>query len=136
LDAETGGQKSTRETVIVGRDRELKNRRQEPRRNGPFSIDDGFRGSGRLDGGGDRYRTVDPRSISLNLARNLHVPMAELSADMSSHFRARWAANAVDKKKRQTHEDGIVKDFSALCARCVQQTNRMKSGELEVLLSA
>jgi len=27
------------------------NRRQDPRRNGLFSIDDGFRGSGRLDGG-------------------------------------------------------------------------------------
>jgi hypothetical protein len=27
------------------------NRRQDPRRNGLFSIDDGFRSSGRLDGG-------------------------------------------------------------------------------------
>jgi len=30
----------------------VENRRQDPRRNGLFSIDDGFRGSGRLDGGG------------------------------------------------------------------------------------
>jgi hypothetical protein len=29
----------------------VENRRQEPRRNGLFSIDDRFRGSGRLDGG-------------------------------------------------------------------------------------
>ena len=29
----------------------VENRRQDPRRNGLFSIDDGFRGSGRLDGG-------------------------------------------------------------------------------------
>jgi hypothetical protein len=29
----------------------VENGRQDPRRNGPFSIDDGFRGSGRLDGG-------------------------------------------------------------------------------------
>ena len=29
----------------------VENRRQDPRRNGLFSIDDGFRGSGRLGGG-------------------------------------------------------------------------------------
>src|SRR5258708_5483018 len=29
LEAETGGQESTRESVVVGRDRELKNRREE-----------------------------------------------------------------------------------------------------------
>src|SRR5713101_841282 len=29
LEAETGGQESTRQTVVVGRDRELKNRREE-----------------------------------------------------------------------------------------------------------
>jgi hypothetical protein len=29
----------------------VENGRQDPPRNGPFSIDDGFRGSGRLDGG-------------------------------------------------------------------------------------
>jgi hypothetical protein len=33
---------------------------KNPRRNGALSIDDGFRGSGRLDGGGDRDRTRDP----------------------------------------------------------------------------
>jgi hypothetical protein len=33
---------------------------QDPRRNGVFSINDGFRGSGRLDGGRDRDRTGDP----------------------------------------------------------------------------
>ena len=38
----------------------VENRRQDPRRNGLFLIDDGFRGSGRLDGGGDRDRTCDP----------------------------------------------------------------------------
>src|SRR5438552_1343159 len=51
LDAETGGQKSTRETVIVGRDRQRSNTRQESPQNGLFSIDAGFRDSGRLDGG-------------------------------------------------------------------------------------
>src|SRR5882724_628706 len=29
----------------------VENRRQDPRRNGPFSVDDDFRSSGRLDGG-------------------------------------------------------------------------------------
>jgi hypothetical protein len=42
----------------------VENRRQDPRRNGLFSIDDGFRGSGRLDGGGDRYRTIDPELVT------------------------------------------------------------------------
>jgi hypothetical protein len=37
LDTETGGQKSTRAAVIVGRDRELKNRRQECRQKRPVS---------------------------------------------------------------------------------------------------
>ena len=37
--------------VIVARDRNVENRSQDPRRNGLFSIDDGFRGSGRLGGG-------------------------------------------------------------------------------------
>src|ERR1700686_3530491 len=39
LDTETGGQKSTRAAVIVGGDRELKNRRQEP--GIPLSTDPG-----------------------------------------------------------------------------------------------
>src|ERR1700694_4115123 len=38
----------------------VENRRQDPRRKGLFSIDDGFRGSGRLDGGGTRAQTGDP----------------------------------------------------------------------------
>jgi hypothetical protein len=38
----------------------VENRQQDPRRNGLFSIDDGFRGSGRLDGGRTRARTWDP----------------------------------------------------------------------------
>jgi hypothetical protein len=29
----------------------VEDRRQDPRRNGPFAVDDGFYGSGRLDGG-------------------------------------------------------------------------------------
>src|SRR5258707_4157931 len=33
---------------------------KNPRRNGPFLIDDGFRSSGRLDGGGSRAQTEDP----------------------------------------------------------------------------
>jgi hypothetical protein len=33
---------------------------KNPRRNGLFLIGDGFRSSGRLDGGGDRDRTCDP----------------------------------------------------------------------------
>jgi len=41
----------------------VENRRQDPRRNGPFSIDDGFYGSGRLDGGDGMVRTgCPPRS--------------------------------------------------------------------------
>jgi len=38
----------------------VENRRRDPRRNGLFLIDGGFRGLGRLDGGGDRDRTCDP----------------------------------------------------------------------------
>lgn len=49
--AETAGQKSPRETFIVGRDRDGENKRQNPLIKGHFSIGDGFRGSGRLDGG-------------------------------------------------------------------------------------
>src|ERR1700724_2244279 len=37
LDTETGGQKSTQAAVIIGRDRELKNRRQECRQKRPVS---------------------------------------------------------------------------------------------------
>ena len=41
----------------------VENRRQDPRRNGLFSIDDGFSGSGRLDGGDGMVRTgCPPRS--------------------------------------------------------------------------
>jgi hypothetical protein len=42
----------------------IENKRQDPRRNGLFSIDDGFRGSGRLDGGRDRDRTCDPLDVN------------------------------------------------------------------------
>src|SRR5216684_3595548 len=35
----------------------VENRRQDPRRNGLFSIEDGFRGSGRLGGGDDLDQT-------------------------------------------------------------------------------
>jgi hypothetical protein len=46
----------------------LKNRWQDPRRNGLFSIDDGFRGSGRLDGGDDLDQTAcSPRSHRTSL---------------------------------------------------------------------
>jgi hypothetical protein len=38
----------------------VENRRQESRQKGLFPIDDGFRGSGRLDGGRTRARTWDP----------------------------------------------------------------------------
>ena len=38
----------------------VENRRQDPRQKGFFSIEDGFRGSGRLDGGRTRARTWDP----------------------------------------------------------------------------
>jgi hypothetical protein len=52
LDAETEGPKSTQETFYCRqRPGNVENRRQDPRRNGLFSIDDSFRGSGRLDGG-------------------------------------------------------------------------------------
>src|SRR5260370_12228793 len=37
LEAETGGQETTRLTVILGRDREIKNRRQESPQKWPFS---------------------------------------------------------------------------------------------------
>src|SRR6266403_5484904 len=42
----------------------VENRRQDPRRNGLVSIDDGFRGSGRLDGGAYRDRTCDPLDVN------------------------------------------------------------------------
>jgi hypothetical protein len=42
---------------------------KNPRRNGLFSIDDGFRGSGRLDGGRDRDRTCDPLDVNEVLSR-------------------------------------------------------------------
>jgi hypothetical protein len=51
LDAETGDQKSTQRPLLSAETEDIENRRQDPRRNGLFSIDDGFRGSGRLDGG-------------------------------------------------------------------------------------
>ena len=51
LDAETRGQKSTRKTVMSAETGNIENSSQDPRRNGLFSIDNGFRGSGRLDGG-------------------------------------------------------------------------------------
>src|ERR1700726_3784378 len=38
----------------------VENRRQDPRRNGLFLIDNGFRSSGGLDGGGCRAQTGDP----------------------------------------------------------------------------
>jgi hypothetical protein len=37
---------------------------RNPRRNGLFAMDDGFRGSGRLDGGRDRDRTCDPLDVN------------------------------------------------------------------------
>ena len=63
LDAETGGQKSTRATGNVGRDQNSKIGVKNPRRNGLFLIGDGFRSSGRLDGGDGMVRTgCPPRS--------------------------------------------------------------------------
>lgn len=52
--------KSTRETVMPAETGNLKTVDENPRRNGLFSIDDGLRGSGRLDSGHDRDRTCDP----------------------------------------------------------------------------
>jgi hypothetical protein len=42
----------------------VENGPRDPRRNGLFSIDDGFRGSRRLDGGRDRDRTCDPLDVN------------------------------------------------------------------------
>src|SRR3984893_11718299 len=42
---------------------------KNPRRNGLFLIDDGFRSSGRLDGGRDRDRTCDPLDVNEVLSR-------------------------------------------------------------------
>ena len=50
--------------LLSAETRNVENRRQNPRRNGLFSIDDGFRGSGRLDGGRDRDRTCDPLDVN------------------------------------------------------------------------
>jgi hypothetical protein len=47
----------------------VENRRQDPCRNGLFSIDDGFRSSGGLDGGRDRDRTCDPLDVNEVLSR-------------------------------------------------------------------
>jgi hypothetical protein len=47
----------------------VENRRQDPRRNGLFSIGDGFCGSGRLGGGRDRDRTCDPLDVNEVLSR-------------------------------------------------------------------
>jgi hypothetical protein len=52
----------------------VKNRRQYPRRNGLFSIDEDFRGSGRLDGGADWDRTCDP-------PEHFVIPSGPLSTD-------------------------------------------------------
>ena len=50
--------------LITAETRNLKIGVKNPRRNGLFSIDDGFRGSGRLDGGRDRDRTCDPLDVN------------------------------------------------------------------------
>src|SRR4051794_39711746 len=42
---------------------------KNPRRNVLFSMDDGFYGSGRLDGGRDRDRTCDPLDVNEVLSR-------------------------------------------------------------------
>ncbi len=42
---------------------------ENPCRNGPFADDDGFYGSGRLDGGRDRDRTCDPLDVNEVLSR-------------------------------------------------------------------
>ena len=47
----------------------VENRSQDQRRNGLFSIDDGFRSSGRRDGGRDRDRTCDPLDVNEVLSR-------------------------------------------------------------------
>jgi hypothetical protein len=52
--------KSTRETVMPAETGNLKTVDENPHRNGLFSIDGGFRGSGRLDGGDGRDRTANP----------------------------------------------------------------------------
>src|SRR6202165_5566848 len=51
LDAETGGQNPPERPLFSAETGNVENRRQDPRRNGLFSIDNRFRGSGRLDGG-------------------------------------------------------------------------------------
>jgi hypothetical protein len=61
--------KSTRETVMPAETGNLKTVDENPRRNGLFSIDDGLRGSGRLDGGRDRDRTCDPLDVNEVLSR-------------------------------------------------------------------
>src|SRR3981081_4236720 len=50
--------KSTRETVMPAETGNLKTVDENPRRNGLFSIDDGLRGSGRLDGGDNLDQTA------------------------------------------------------------------------------
>src|SRR5260221_13635931 len=49
----------------------VENRRQDPRRNGLLSIEDGFRGSGRLDGGvRSQIRTGLRGKIAVNTKKN------------------------------------------------------------------
>jgi hypothetical protein len=55
--------------LFTAETRNAQNRQQDPRRNGLFSIDDGFYGSGRLNGGRDRDRTCDPLDVNEVLSR-------------------------------------------------------------------
>jgi hypothetical protein len=55
--------KSTRETVMPAETGNLKTVDENPRRNGLFSIDDGLRGSGRLDGETEGTELPTPHAV-------------------------------------------------------------------------
>src|SRR5258705_13618547 len=55
-----GAKKPPERALLSAETVNAQNRPQGPRRNGLFSIDGGFRGSGRLGGGRTRARTWDP----------------------------------------------------------------------------
>jgi hypothetical protein len=55
--------------LFTAETRNAQNRQQDPRRNGLFSIDDGFYGSGRLNGGGSSLAKRVSKSITGNFLK-------------------------------------------------------------------
>jgi hypothetical protein len=82
--------------------RTVENRRQDPRGNGLFTIDNGFRGSGRLDGGDDLDQTgCSPRSDRTSLrnsGQERNFLLQRLSGEMASFASIAGAETALTRE--------------------------------------